>query len=365
VLIKNADALAVYPRARFRNSRTWNSFVDRHPNGAWWHRQEWIDYSLAYDPSLVDRSFAIVSEGMNYPQVVAICPALERNGLICMGDDPCAGPLVTEHPGLSGVRLRWCRETLLEAIRSRLAGMECWWRWNRSPCDYRNTIAEVAETFGMKYSCFPTAVVPLWGDPALTDVAHTMTSSVLSSESSMLMQWLAIRSSYRSLIKKAARDYDIGYGFDNLWAHYESCHRQCATRPRPGDTYLQQFRWLRNNDALVIVALPSGGTEGAMAEDGRVTSPLSWPAVGSSPASSTTLSAAYINIYKGQGYYASGPSVQTNLQHALQWAAMQALSKMRCASYEIGWIKGDDGISFFKSGFGGEMKFVDVLSGVV
>ena len=95
MLIKNADALAVYPRARFRNSRTWNSFVDRHPNGAWWHRQEWIDYSLAYDPSLVDRSFAIVSEGMNYPQVVAICPALERNGLICMGDDPCAGPLVS------------------------------------------------------------------------------------------------------------------------------------------------------------------------------------------------------------------------------------------------------------------------------
>jgi hypothetical protein len=364
MLIKNADALVVYPRERFRDSRTWNSFVDRHPSGTWWHRQEWIDYSLAYDSTLVDRSFAIVSEGLNYPQVVGICPALERDGLICMGDDPCAGPLTTEHPGLSGVRRAWCRETLLDAIQSRLSGMECWWRWNRYPSDYRNTLATFASAFGMTYSCFPTAVVPLWGDPMLDDYARAMTSAGLASETSMLLRWSAIRSSYRNLIKQAARDQDIGYGFDNLWAHYESCHRQCATRPRSGLTYRHQFRWLRNNEALVLVALPKGGTEGAMDQDGRVTSPLSWPAVGSSPAPSTTLSAAYVNIYKRRAYYASGPSVQTNLQHALQWAAMQVLSELRCASYEIGWIK-DDGISFFKSGFGGETKHVDVLSGTI
>lgn len=101
-----------------------------------------------------------------------------------------------------------------------------------------------------------------------------------------------------------------------------------------------------------------------MDQDGRVTSPLSWSAVGSGPTPSTTLAATYVNLYKGHAYYASGPSMQTNLQHALQWAAMQALSILRCSSYEVGWIK-DDGISFFKRGFGGDLKFVDVLGGTI
>ena len=165
--------------------------------------------------------------------------------------------------------------------------MEGWWRWNRHPFDYRNTIAEFASAYGMKFTSFPTAVVSLWGDPSLSTEARAMTNAVLDAETSLLVRWSAIRSSYRSLIKQAARDYDIGYGFDNLWAHYESCHRQSATRPRSGDTYLHQFRWLRNNQALMLVALPKGGTAGAMDTGGRVTSPLSWSAAGSSPAPGT------------------------------------------------------------------------------
>jgi len=316
---------------------------------------------MAYDPKAIDRSFAVVLEGTNYPQVVGICPALERDGRICMGDDACAGPLITEHRGLSSTRIEWCFETMLLAIESRLAGTECWWRWNRYPCDYRNTIASIASHYGMKYSTFTTAVVPLWGSTSLSQEAYEMTRP---DGDAMRVRWSQIRSSYRSLIKQAARDYDIGYGYDELWPHYESCHRQCSTRSRPGGTYLYQFRWLRGGAGLVLAAFPKGGAEGAMDNGGRVTSPLSWSAAGSSPAPSTTLSSSYVITYKGHGYYASGPSVQKNLQHALQWVAIQALSENGYNSYELGWLA-DDGVGFFKSGFGGDVKNIDVLSGTI
>jgi len=341
--VKEKESINVYGREMFRNSETWDAFADRHHAGYWWHRQAWLDYSLSYDPKAVDRSFAVVVKSNGYPRVMAVCPAIERDAIICMGagDVPCAGPLVIDHQ--DETYTSWYREVLLRNIQSRLGGCRGWWSWNREPSDSRELIQVLAKRLSMGQSVTSTSLVSVRNERA----------------------WFGLRKSYRSLVLSAAREYDIGYGFADLWPYYEMCHRHCATRERDGDTYLHQLRWLRQASAFVVVALPKhGGTTGAMNPDGRVTSSLSWVASGSGPDPSSTLAAAYVLVYKGRAYYASGPSVQSNLQHALQWAAIQAVARLGGHTYELGHHT-DDGIGFFKRGFSKDVGSVDVLNGYI
>jgi len=60
--------------------------------------------------------------------------------------------------------------------------------------------------------------------------------------------------------------------------------------------------------------------------------------------------------------------MQKNLQHALQWLAMESLTKRGLDTYELGWIDRhgkDDSIGFFKRGFGGFLWTVDMVEGVI
>ena len=364
-VMPGSERLVAYPRERFATSAVWDTFVDKHPAGAWWHRQAWLDYSLAYDTKAVDRSFAVVSEAAGYPYIVGLCPAIERDGVVCMGDDPCAGPLITSQPKLSAARAKACHDVMVSCVRDALDGVKVSWRWNRYPHDYRNTISDLASSLGLAYETWETSVVKTWGGHDLGVTARDVTHEARCT-SEPLSQWRAMRNSYRSLITQTARGYTVGWGQDNLWPHYEFCHRQTATRPRDGATYKQQLKWLRQGHAYIVAAFPKiEGTENAMDSDGWVASPLTWPAAGSSPAPSTVLAAAYVIAYKGHGYYASGPSIKKNLQHALQWTAIQVMSNaMHGDSYEVGWLK-DDGIGFFKRGFGGDRCGVDVLRGTI
>ena len=364
-VMAGSERLVAYPREQFATSAVWDTFVDKHPAGAWWHRQAWIDYSLAYDSKATDRSFAVVSEAAGYPFIVGLCPAIERDGVVCMGDDPCAGPLITTQPKLSAARAQACVDAMVSAIRDTLGGMEVRWRWNRYPHDYRNAIGSLSSLLGLSYDTWETSVVKVWGGRGLDATARDMTQNARRNDEP-LRQWHAMRNSYRSLIKQTARDYTVGWGTDHLWPHYELCHRQTATRPRDGETYKHQLKWVRQGHAYIMAAFNKiGGTEGAMDQDGLVASPLSWPVVGSSPTPSTILAAAYVIAYKGHGYYASGPSIEKNLQHALQWGAIQVMSSvLHGDSYDVGWLK-DDGIGFFKRGFGGDRCAVDVLRGTI
>ena len=116
-VMAGSERLVAYPREQFATSAVWDTFVDKHPSGAWWHRQAWIDYSLAYDRKAIDRSFAVVSEEAGYPLIVGLCPAIERDGVVCMGDDPCAGPLITTQGKLSAARLQSCRDAMVLSIK--------------------------------------------------------------------------------------------------------------------------------------------------------------------------------------------------------------------------------------------------------
>ena len=291
---------------RETNGLDWNWFVDTHELGCWWQRQEWLDYCMAYDPTATDLSFAVVKDD----RIVGICPALEREGQVRMGDDPCAGLLVQSE---------YCA-VLLSAMQERLAGLSCAWRWNCYP--FRSEmVTAVACLPHFTRSSWQTSIVSL-------DRPH---------------RWKAIRKSYRSLIHKAQRDCDLEWG-TTYWPYYEACHRQTATRPRSDATYRHQEQWVKDGFAQVFVAFPKDRTPDC------------------------PLAASLVIEYKGHGYYASGPSMQKNLQHALQWLAIESLTKRGLRTYELGWIDRhgkDDSIGFFKRGFGGFLWTVDMVEGVI
>ena len=101
----------------------WNDFVDHHPQGWWWHRQEWLDYCLDYDGEARDHSFAVVS--LREQRIVAICPAIVKRNVVGMGDDPCAG--------LLSINDRSVRDELVRLTVNRLQGLQCSWRWTQFP----------------------------------------------------------------------------------------------------------------------------------------------------------------------------------------------------------------------------------------
>ena len=302
-----------------RDTADWNRFVDEHPAGSWWHRQEWLDYCLAYDSEASDRSFALMKtgdqtlRGRKFREVLAICPAIERDGYIRMGDDPCAGPLSLPD--------RQVQNEMMKAIALRLAGLDCEWRWNRVPKADGELLTALLSQCEWSHSSWRTAVMSL-------DHSH---------------RWQSIRKSYRSLIHKAQRECDLEWGA-SYWPYYEACHRQTATRPRSDATYRHQEQWVKDGFAQVFVAFPKDRTP------------------------DLPLAASLVIEYKGHGYYASGPSMQKNLQHALQWLAMESLTKRGLDTYELGWIDRhgeDDSIGFFKRGFGGDLWAVDMVEGEI
>lgn len=290
----------------------WNRFVDSHRAGCWWHREEWLDYCLAYDRNARDLSFALIDPKTK--KLIALCPGIESAGKIRMGDDPCIGMISLDEPNIKA-------DLLAEAGR-RFAGYTCSWRFNQYPSTQTEFATLLAQR-GFTRSSWNTAVVGLKQDNC----------------------WGAVRKSYRSLIRKSQREFDLESG-KSYWAHYETIHRRTATRPRPKETYDYQKQWLEAGYAQVFIACGKGKR----------------------PKSEVPLAAALVIQYKGHGYYASGSSIEPNLQHALQWMAIEWLAKQGATSYELGWVDrygAEDSIGFFKRGFGGDLYTVDVIAGAM
>lgn len=318
------------------NWSSWNKFIDDHHAGSFWHRKEWLDYCLAYDPDAQDLSFAMTDYQTN--QIIAVCPAIESHGKIHMGDDPCAGPLSV---GDSSVI-----HHLVKEIDTRFKGLQGSWRWNSNPSD-RFTSALIDSLLGTLYKFKKTE----W-DTSIVDLTKMHYST-----DKLDHLWRRIRKSYRSLIRAAEREYDLveqyrGWGHqDPNWDHYKQIHQRKATRPRPEKTYDLQAQWVKSGRASIYVALKHGHEQMPMPEQLE-----KWMGVAT----------ALVIEYKGRGYYASGASLQPNLQHALQWTAMQSLGRRGGKSYELGWVNRhgeNDSIGFFKKGFGGNLYLVDAIAG--
>ena len=311
----------------------WNTYVDGHPSAWFWHRTEWLDYCVDYSNRAVDKSFGVFSPETD--NLVGICPVIRIDDRVVMGDDPCIGPVVDDVTVL---------DVLMLSIRQRLKGLNVGWRWDRHD-ENDNVISRLREEFGLHVSSFTTSRV------ALT--------------STETQRWGRLRKSYRGLIRQTEREHSIETGI-SLWGGYKECHQNCATRPRPPKTYGHQLEWLRNESARVYGVHVRGDGKSNDGVSVVVTSTSSGerPVDGSSPSLSTIRAAAFVVCYKRRAYYASGPSMQQGLQHALQWRIINDLARDGFESYELGWSDGS-GISFFKRGFGSDDFEVDVLRGAI
>jgi hypothetical protein len=314
------------------SSSDWNRYVQKHTGGWWWHRSEWLDYSLAYRPDAVDHSVAFVSEKGN---LIGVIPAIVDNDRIAMGDDPCIAPLVNKRLHVEQVM------DLLDSTS--ILSFPFAWRWCGDPVEQQ-----------------PTSVVAGLVKRGNVSLQHWATKCVDLRTASSADLWKGMRRSYKSLIHTAERKYLIVTGGAELWNDYEQCHKAMATRPRSQETYDFQRDWVCRDRARIVVAYDSGGLINPPVGFRFLTPPRLDDGItgGSSPPTSTrpVAATAMAFVYKKRAYYASAASREPNVQHACQWAMMCDMASNSIQKYEIGWVgRADDGIEFFKQGFGGEL----------
>lgn len=155
-------------------------------------------------------------------------------------------------------------------------------------------------------------------------------TQVLDLSSPLETLWAGVRKSYHSIIHRANERFKIiecNSIMAYLWVHAEA---NGGKPPRSEATYECQDRWLGEKLGLLVEAW----------RDGFI------------------VAAAYWIVYQGGAYYASGPSIEKNVQHAVIWKSIELLKARGVRLIElgdIGWMTTkEEGISRFKRGFGGQ-----------
>ena len=293
-------SLQIIPRGALPPSR-WNDYVEAHPGGWWFHRSEWLDYSMAY-MGTADESVA----WMEGDQLVGICPAIcegDQPGHISMGGDPCIGPLIDTSLN---------PDKAVAALQTN--GLLCRplsWRWS-FPSEGGAIADALCRSLGVEMGGWMTSMQEL--------------------QQPVAALWQTLRKSYRTTIKSAQRGCELLIGGIELWDHYETCHKDSAARggfARSQATYDCQHQMVSNGHGVLVVAKDR--------------------------ASGGCASATLAFVYKSHAYSASGPSSIRGTQHACQWAMINELRDRGIKTYELGWDMqpgGNTKIEFFKRGFG-------------
>lgn len=150
-------------------------------------------------------------------------------------------------------------------------------------------------------------------------------------------KWSDVRKSYRGVINGALRKYSVDEFRPGCIARdmgiFKSIHAAANGRqPRNDQTYVCQKRWMNSGNGMLVMC-------------------SSW---------TDCLAAAYWIIYQSCAYYMSGPSLITNIQHAVIWKSLQLLKARGVLLVDMGQIDGETekerNIGTFKTGFGGEVK---------
>lgn len=82
--------MQLVPRSEVE-SFAWNSFVEAHPDGWWFHTDQWLAYALAYTPGSVDISHAMLADDGNIAGVLPL--VLDPTGDFVNGGQMVAYPL--------------------------------------------------------------------------------------------------------------------------------------------------------------------------------------------------------------------------------------------------------------------------------
>lgn len=142
-------------------------------------------------------------------------------------------------------------------------------------------------------------------------------------------KWSDVRKSYRGLINQAEKK--CGISEIHYISTFQELHRQAFGVARNDETFSIQGEWLRSGNAMLV----QGGRE-------------SW------------IGAVLWIIYSGCAYFASSPSVENNIQHAIIWRSFRLLKEKGVTLIDMGQIDGmtekEKSVGFFKSGWGGESR---------
>jgi hypothetical protein len=142
-------------------------------------------------------------------------------------------------------------------------------------------------------------------------------------------KWSDVRKSYRHIINRADASCGV-FAFSSI-EPYKALHRNAFGLVRNDATFAIQERWIRSGHAMTVIAR----------ED-------------------KTVSGALWILYQHAAYYASGPSLRKNVQHAVLWHSLAILRDFGVRFVDLGQVDGatekERNIGTFKSGFGGELR---------
>lgn len=320
----------IVPRKQL-GPKGWNMAVDAATLGWWWHREEWLDYSLAYCPGSTDHSFVVAVDG----HIAMLVPLVVLGRSVQMGGQPFApAPLVLvdmqRTPPEAVMQL--CMASAHEARR---------WADDFERVMLRPMPPAAAPRIppppaGFARSDFGTWVVDLQND----DAGRRKTDEELIA---------GLRKSYRQATRKAFDDANLHVAAvadpDAIEVAHQLHAVSAGRETRAPETWRAMGDWMRDGQAVLVLA--HARLDGDM-----------WPAVGY----------AYAIRYKDTAYYASGATARDDVGHAMQVEMMRTLACDGATRfYELGHDAGPDadekarGIALFKSGFGGERWVVPAI----
>lgn len=150
-------------------------------------------------------------------------------------------------------------------------------------------------------------------------------------------KWSDVRKSYRGIINQARSCFSLTESMSIR--PFEMTHLEAFGEVRSLETFKIQERWIASGHAMAVCAYES------------ITE--FWSSI-------PPVACALWIIYKGNAYYASGPSRKPNVQHLVIWRSLELLRERGVELVELGQIDGgtekERNIGKFKAGFGGDAK---------
>ena len=144
--------------------------------------------------------------------------------------------------------------------------------------------------------------------------------------------WQGVRKSYHSIIHRAEELSCIEESQSIM--PFRILHHEVFGNARSEQTFIIQQQWMKQGNAMSVVA-------SIKADEGT----------------QANIAAALWILYEGCAYYASGPALKKNVQHAVIWKSLELLKAKGIRLVELGQIDGETekerNIGKFKQGFGG------------
>lgn len=175
---------------------------------------------------------------------------------------------------------------------------------------------------------------PLANDHDFSDVPDgyeivTRQTQVIDLSYPLPTLWQGVRKSYHSIIHRANERYNIIESTTIPFYEWVHAAANGGQPPRCEGTYICQDKWLDDGHGMIVEAW----------QDGSI------------------LAASYWIIYQGCSYYASGPAIEKNVQHAVIWKSLELLKARGIQFVDMGQVDGETekerNIGKFKSGWGG------------